>query len=113
MPRVRALHSAIILFTLAVVGIEYFGWEASLDPDPARQGAPAQILRRIAGPLLEAENLMRDAMMRMGRPAAPDPRLVFLALDNDSVSISSDDLAMLDTNSADAKSKRALTLMSR
>jgi adenylate cyclase len=112
MPRVRALHSAIILLTLAVLGIEYFGREASLDPEPARQGSPAQILRRIAGPLLEAENLMRDAMMRVGRPAAPDPRLVFLALDNDSISISSDDLAMLDTNSADAKSKRALTLMS-
>jgi len=113
MPRVRALHSAIILFTLAVVGVEYFGWQASIDSDQSLHGAPARLLLRIAGPLLEAENLMRDAMMRAGRLAPPDPRLVFMALDSDSVSISADDLEMLDTNGSDAKCTRALGLMSK
>jgi len=68
-------------------------------------------LRRIAGPMLDAENLMRDAMIRAGRWATPDPRLVFLSLDSDSVSISADDLQMLDMDGADEKCVRALNLM--
>jgi adenylate cyclase len=64
-------------------------------------------------PLLEAENLMRDAIMRGGHLAKPDPQLVFMALDNDSVSISQDDLEMLDMTGANAQCTRALNLMSK
>lgn len=113
MPRIRAFHSAIILFTLAVSGVEYIGWKAAYDPDESGHDSATRVLSRIAAPLLEAENLMRDALMRSGRRAVTDPRIVFLAVDSDSVSISSDDLEMLDMTRADAKCTRALSLMSK
>jgi adenylate cyclase len=64
---------------------------------------------------LHLRNLYRDALARAGRKAVPDPRLVFMAIDSDSVGLDEETDAeqmwgLRDKNSIEA---RALHLMTR
>ncbi|MEA3187613.1 MAG: adenylate cyclase [Chthoniobacter sp.] len=66
-------------------------------------------------PLMRSENFVRDAIARCGRKTPPNPQLVYMAIDNDSVSIdASADLAgLFDLKTAEPDSIRALELMSK
>lgn len=65
-------------------------------------------------PLLSAENFVRDHLARRAAPASPDPRLVFLAIDGDSVTLEKSDLEeFFDLTGADEDSRRALHLMAK
>jgi adenylate cyclase len=59
-------------------------------------------------------NLYRDAITRAGRKTSPNPNLVFLAIDSDSVSLDQTDLKQLFNLSVDnSEEARALGLMSK
>lgn len=66
-------------------------------------------------PLVRSESFIRDAITRLGRKTAPAENLVFLAIDNDSVTVdeSTDLDELFDLKNADEKSVRALKLMSK
>src|SRR5438093_7374692 len=63
----------------------------------------------------KSELLIRDAIVRHGRLAPADPRLVFLAIDQDSISLDEeiDIKNLLHVSESDAEDFRALHLMSR
>lgn len=77
--------------------------------------ATATLYHRGFEPLFRSENFVRDALMRLGRKTPANPDLVYLAIDNDSVSMdASVDLnELFDLKQADEKSLRALKLMSK
>jgi hypothetical protein len=59
-------------------------------------------------------NLYRDAITRAGRKTSPNPNLVFLAIDSDSVSLDQTDLKQLyDLSDDNSEEARALGLMSK
>lgn len=64
---------------------------------------------------INLRNLLRDAISRAGRAAPPNPQLVFLAIDSDSVGIeeSADIDTLYDLTDADSTESRALRLMSQ
>jgi two-component sensor histidine kinase/CHASE2 domain-containing sensor protein len=62
--------------------------------------------------LQQLEISLQDALMRFGRPAPADPKLVFLARDTASAGLETADLEKLfDLSTADEKSRRALNMM--
>lgn len=64
---------------------------------------------------LRARNLVRDAIARAGRTTPPNPNLVFLAIDSDSVTLEegADISGMYGLTESDSEETRALRLMSR
>src|SRR5689334_13732503 len=58
-------------------------------------------------------NLFRDAIARSGRTTAPNPNLVFLAIDSQSIGFDETDLLSYQLSSNDSGETRALRLMSK
>ncbi len=71
------------------------------------------IFFRDASPLVLAENALRDFLAAIGRKTPANPDLVFLAIDNDSVSITpNEDLsALFGVTDSNSEAGRALNLM--
>jgi adenylate cyclase len=94
LPRGALLQTILaVLCTVAAAALQHIGFE----------------------PLVRSQHFVRDAIARIGRKTPPNPQLVYMAIDNDSVSIDATaDLGELfNLKNADPDSIRALKLMSQ